>query len=114
MRATAASMSIFIHALSENTAMLQIVRDAGATVEREGSESEAWLTLPPDSFASHLDELLGDTRGRDRLPAEASRPSPGEPARTVGEGLNRGWLSGPAAANIQRSLAASCAGVAEL
>lgn len=53
--------SIFIHALSENTAMLKIARDAGATVERDGPESEAWLNLPPDSFASHLDEFLGDS-----------------------------------------------------
>ena len=53
-------VSIFIHALSENTAMLKIVRDAGATVHRDGSESEAWLALPPDSIASHLDEFLGE------------------------------------------------------
>jgi ribosomal protein S18 acetylase RimI-like enzyme len=52
--------TIFIHALSENTAMLKIARNAGATVERDGAESEAWLKLPPDSFASHLDEILGD------------------------------------------------------
>ena len=53
-------VSIFIHALSENTAMLKIARDAGATVHREGPESEAWLALPPDSLASHLDEFLGE------------------------------------------------------
>ena len=53
--------SIFIHALSENTAMLKIARDAGATVERDGPESEAWLKLPADSFASHLDQFLGDS-----------------------------------------------------
>ena len=52
-------VSIFIHALSENTAMLKIARDAGAIVVREGPESEAWLKLPPHSFASHLDEFLG-------------------------------------------------------
>lgn len=52
--------TMFIHALSENTAMLKLARAAGATIEREGSESEAWLTLPRDSIASHLDELLGD------------------------------------------------------
>jgi ribosomal protein S18 acetylase RimI-like enzyme len=52
--------TMFIHALSENTAMLKLARGAGATIEREGSESEAWLTLPKDSIASHLDELLGD------------------------------------------------------
>ncbi len=50
---------LYIHALSENTAMLKIARDAGATVVREGSESEAWLTLPRDSLASHVDEALG-------------------------------------------------------
>jgi len=52
--------TIFIHALSENTAMLKIAKDAGAIVERAGSESEAWLKLPPDSFASHLDEAIGE------------------------------------------------------
>ena len=52
--------TLIIHALSENTAMLKIVRDAGATVHREGPEAEAWLTLPPDSLASHLDEFLGE------------------------------------------------------
>jgi ribosomal protein S18 acetylase RimI-like enzyme len=51
--------TIFIHALSENTAMLRIARNAGATVERDGSESEAWLKLPPDTFASHLGEFVG-------------------------------------------------------
>ena len=52
--------TMFIHALSENTAMLKLARSAGATIERDGSESEAWLKLPPDSIASHLDEMLGD------------------------------------------------------
>lgn len=51
---------MFIHALSENTAMLKIARNAGATVERDGSESEAWLNLAPDSLASHLDQILID------------------------------------------------------
>ncbi|MEO7338791.1 MAG: GNAT family N-acetyltransferase [Caldimonas sp.] len=50
--------AIFIHALSENTPMLKLARNAGATVRRDGSESEAWLELPPDSIASHLDELV--------------------------------------------------------
>jgi GNAT superfamily N-acetyltransferase len=49
---------LFIHALSENVAMLKIARRAGATVERDGSESEAWLKLPPDSFASHVGEIV--------------------------------------------------------
>jgi GNAT superfamily N-acetyltransferase len=52
--------TIFIHALSENTAMLRIAKGAGAILERAGPESEAWLKLPPDSFASHLDEVIGE------------------------------------------------------
>ncbi len=50
--------TLFIHALSENVAMLKIARNAGATVERSGSESEAWLRLPPDTLGSHVDELV--------------------------------------------------------
>lgn len=49
---------LFIHALSENTAMLKIARRAGALVERDGSESEAWLKLPPDSLASQMGQLM--------------------------------------------------------
>jgi len=50
--------TLLIHALSENTAMLKIARNAGATVVREGSESDAWLKLPPDTLASHVGELV--------------------------------------------------------
>lgn len=49
--------TLFIHALSENAAMLKIARDAGAVVENEGAESEARLRLPPGSFASQIDQL---------------------------------------------------------
>lgn len=49
---------MIIHALSENTAMLKIARNAGATVVRDGSESEARLKLPPESVGSHLEELV--------------------------------------------------------
>ncbi len=50
--------TLFIHALTENTAMLKIARHAGAEVVRDGSETEAWLKLPPDSIASRLDEVV--------------------------------------------------------
>jgi len=50
--------TLLIHALSENTAMLKIARSAGATVERQGSEADAWLKLPPDTLASHVGELV--------------------------------------------------------
>jgi GNAT superfamily N-acetyltransferase len=52
--------TLFIHALSENVAMLKIASNAGATVERDGSESEAWVSLPKETFASHLDAMVGD------------------------------------------------------
>jgi GNAT superfamily N-acetyltransferase len=50
--------TLVIHALSENIAMLRIARAAGATVEREGSESHARLRLPPESFVSQIGEIV--------------------------------------------------------
>ena len=49
---------MFIHALSENTTMLGIARKAGATIERDGSETEAYLKLPPADLDSRLTEIL--------------------------------------------------------
>ncbi|QDL36191.1 GNAT family N-acetyltransferase [Rhodoferax sediminis] len=49
---------MFIHALSENKAMLKIAHNAGATVERDGSESEAHLRLPPATLDSRVSELV--------------------------------------------------------
>ena len=51
---------LFIHALSENAAMLRIARQAGAKVERSGSESEAYLELPPATLDSRMSELVVD------------------------------------------------------
>lgn len=51
---------LFIHALSENTAMLRIARNAGALIERDGSESEAHLRLPPADFDSRVTELISE------------------------------------------------------
>nr|WP_286197644.1 GNAT family N-acetyltransferase [Variovorax boronicumulans] len=50
--------SLFIHALSENTAMLKIARNAGAKVERDGSETEAFLRLPAATLDSRVTELM--------------------------------------------------------
>lgn len=52
--------TLFIHALSENTAMLRIVRRAGAKVERAGSESDAYLKLPPETLASQMEQIVGE------------------------------------------------------
>ena len=51
---------MFIHALTENTAMLSIARRAGAELERHGSETEAYLRLPPASLNSRLTEIVED------------------------------------------------------
>lgn len=50
--------AMFIHALSENAAMLKIARDAGARVERDGAESEAFLLLPKPTLDSRVTEML--------------------------------------------------------
>lgn len=49
---------MFIHALSENTAMIKIARNAGATLERAGSETDAYLRLPPATLDSRMSELV--------------------------------------------------------
>ena len=50
--------TLFIHALSENTAMLRIARKAGATVERSGSESEAHVRLPDATLDTRMTEIV--------------------------------------------------------
>ena len=55
---------MFIHALSENAVMLKIARDAGAVVERDGTESEAHLRLLPATLDTRLTELLEEQVAR--------------------------------------------------
>ena len=55
---------MFIHALSENSAMLNIARKAGATIERDGSESEAYLKLPPADLDSRMTEMVEEQMAR--------------------------------------------------
>ena len=55
---------MFIHALSENTAMLNIARKAGATIERDGSESEAYLVLPAADMDSRVTEMVEERIAR--------------------------------------------------
>ncbi len=49
---------LFIHALSENVAMLKIARQAGASVQRDGSESEAYLSLPQATLDSQISGMV--------------------------------------------------------
>ena len=50
--------NLYIHALSENHAMLRIARNAGAKVERDGGESQAWLKLAPDTIGSQMEAMV--------------------------------------------------------
>jgi GNAT superfamily N-acetyltransferase len=49
---------LMIHALTENAPMLRIAAKAGAEIERQGPDAEAWLKLPPDTVGTHLDSSL--------------------------------------------------------
>jgi ribosomal protein S18 acetylase RimI-like enzyme len=55
--------TIVIHALTENVAMLKIVRNAGATIERTGVDAEAHLRLPPENFASIMAGMVEQQLG---------------------------------------------------
>jgi GNAT superfamily N-acetyltransferase len=55
---------LFIHALAENTAMINISRNAGAVLERAGSETDAYLRLPPATFDSRMSEMAQEQFAR--------------------------------------------------
>ena len=55
---------MFIHALSENTAMLRIARNHGATLERSGSETDAYLRLSPATLDSRMSEIVEEQLAR--------------------------------------------------
>ena len=54
---------LFIHALSENTAMLKIARNAGARVHQDGSESQAYLQLPPAGLDTRMSKIVAEHFG---------------------------------------------------
>mgnify|MGYP000190322645 FL=1 len=51
---------MYIHALSENAPMIRIARKGGAKIERDGSETEAFLRLPKRDFDSRVTEFVAD------------------------------------------------------
>ncbi len=51
---------MYIHALSENAPMIKIARQGGAKIERDGSETEAYLSLPKRNIDSRLTEFVAD------------------------------------------------------
>ena len=52
--------TILIHALSENAPMLKIARKAGATLERDGGETQALLKVPKGNLKTRMVELFTD------------------------------------------------------
>ncbi len=56
--------TLYIHALSENAAMLRIARKAGAKLTSAGTETEAHLQLPEASFKTRIDELFAEQLGQ--------------------------------------------------
>jgi len=55
---------MYIHALSENAPMIRIARKEGAKIERDGSETEAFLSLPKRDLDSRLSEFVSDRYGK--------------------------------------------------
>jgi hypothetical protein len=53
--------------------MIKIARNAGATIERIGSETDAYLRLPPATLDSRMSELLEEQLAQTdyRLKAQA-------------------------------------------
>jgi GNAT superfamily N-acetyltransferase len=51
---------MYIHALSENAPMIRIARKGGAKIERDGSETEAYLRLPKRDLDSRVTEFVAD------------------------------------------------------
>ena len=51
---------MYIHALSENAPMIRIARKGGARIERDGSETEAYLSLPKRDLDSRITEFVAD------------------------------------------------------
>ena len=65
---------LFIHALTENTPMIRIARNAGAILERSGAETDAHLRLPPATLDSRMSEIVEEQVARTdyRLKVQAS------------------------------------------
>ncbi|NBQ86795.1 MAG: GNAT family N-acetyltransferase [Betaproteobacteria bacterium] len=84
---------LFIHALSENAAMLHMARKAGALLEREGSETEAYLRLPPATLDTQVSEMLEEQVGRTDYLLKAQAKAFWDFLRTVQE-IRRGVQDG--------------------
>lgn len=50
--------ALFMHCLTENTAMMRLARRQGMDIVTEGGEADAWLKLPPADAGSHFGEVF--------------------------------------------------------
>ncbi len=50
--------AMMIHALTENRPMIRIAIRAGARLEADGRDTEAWLSLPKDNLVTHVEGSL--------------------------------------------------------
>lgn len=50
--------ALFMHCLTENTAMMRLARRQGMKVVRESGEADAWLELAPADAGSHFGEVF--------------------------------------------------------
>ena len=84
---------MFIHALTENRAMLRIARNAGASLESAGSETDAYLRLPPATLDTRISELVEEQVARTDYRLKAQAHSFGEflaSVQDVRQGLRDG------------------------
>jgi GNAT superfamily N-acetyltransferase len=49
---------LFMHCLTENSAMMHLAVKQGMDVESTGGESDAWLQLPPADTSSHINSMF--------------------------------------------------------
>jgi GNAT superfamily N-acetyltransferase len=50
--------TLFMHCLTENTAMMRLARRQGMDIVTEAGEADAWLKLPPADAGSHFGEVF--------------------------------------------------------
>src|SRR5687768_15389039 len=50
--------ALFMHCLTENTAMMRLARSQGMTIISEQGASDAWLALPPAGAATHFADVF--------------------------------------------------------
>jgi GNAT superfamily N-acetyltransferase len=50
--------ALFMHCLTENSAMMHLARKQGMTIVTSEGETDAWLSVPPADAATHFGEVF--------------------------------------------------------